>query len=188
MFDLFENFPFLVVMIFAILFRVLSARAKQQKKDNAPPRRPSGPFPERTGDHEDEDDVFFPGKSPFPADIFHDGPVLRKGGSALPPLEKTVIAGPVVTPGPARLPPEFAPLRPLPAARPPLAAEPPLAVQPAAALSPGLAAPVSAVPAYHEAGGSGRGEPFPGSLDYLPPLKRALVFSEIFGPPKGFNP
>jgi hypothetical protein len=28
---------------------------------------------------------------------------------------------------------------------------------------------------------------FPENLDYLPPMQRALVFSEIFGPPKGLE-
>jgi hypothetical protein len=184
MFELFENFPFLVVMIFVILFRVLSARAKQQKRGNdRPPRNLSGPFKplEKAGNYEDkdEDDKFFPGKSPFPADIFHEGPVLREGESALPPLEKTVIAAarPAGAPGLPKLPP-----RPLPV-------KPPLTVQSAVVLSP-AAAPAPGALVYGEAGGEGGwgGKAFPGSLDYLPPLKRAIVLSEIFGPPKGFNP
>jgi hypothetical protein len=30
-------------------------------------------------------------------------------------------------------------------------------------------------------------KPFPENLEYLPPMQRALVFSEIFGTPKGFD-
>jgi hypothetical protein len=33
---------------------------------------------------------------------------------------------------------------------------------------------------------AGGGAAFPQNLEYLPPLKRALVLSEILGPPKGF--
>ena len=30
-------------------------------------------------------------------------------------------------------------------------------------------------------------KPFPENLDYLPPLQKAFVFSEVFGPPKGME-
>jgi hypothetical protein len=34
---------------------------------------------------------------------------------------------------------------------------------------------------------NGATKPFPENLEYLPPMQRALVFSEIFGQPKGLE-
>ncbi|AEF83360.1 hypothetical protein [Leadbettera azotonutricia] len=58
---------------------------------------------------------------------------------------------------------------------------------------PGLAAssaPASPAPDFQRPGvyrTEPLGKPFPENLDYLPPLQRALILSEIFGPPKGLD-
>jgi hypothetical protein len=183
MFDLFENFPFLLIMIFAILFRVLSARAKQRRRNQQPPlRRPLGPPrpPEKAGDYDDEDEEEEEG---FPKSPFHGIPGAGERGSALPPLEKTVIMAretPAARPVPVSAP-LFVPERP----RIPEPVPSPLVLPAFAAGIPSSIAPAHGDPA----GERGRpGESFPGSIDYLPPLKRAIALSEIFCPPKGLNP
>jgi hypothetical protein len=74
-----------------------------------------------------------------------------------------------------------------PEAKPPAPKAPQAAaVVPAAAVHPATAKPAqrtAEAPATAAPVRSGR---FPGNLEYLPPLKRALVLSEILGPPKGF--
>jgi hypothetical protein len=66
----------------------------------------------------------------------------------------------------------------------------PKASQPAAVVPAAAAYSTAAKPARKTAeapkAAAGPGPAFPRNLEFLPPLKRAMVLSEILGPPKGF--
>jgi hypothetical protein len=178
--ELFQTILGFIPIALFIGFRILAARRHQVRRQEAVDSSPSGPFPpERpgpiTGSYEDDE---------APA-VFPASPAVPAKTQGLPRTDKGEVFSawelPVEPAGPAPAPGEAAraPAKPLAETQPSRLGLPPVFEKPV--LAAGGGEPPGPAAELHEASSGG----FPGNLNYLPGLKRAVVLAEILGPPKG---
>jgi hypothetical protein len=186
---IFDNLIFVILIavtvvsqIGRLLIRRAEKRKREERGERAEDRRAAavrGVYGEYEGGEEDEgEDGAF---SAWNLSVEDEG-----AGAA---LAVPVSPFPATAPRPVAVPFSAPFSAPFPAPYPVLAAGPALGAEKHGpeGFSPPAPEPGALVGGNGRPGGRvKRRAGFPGKLDYLPPLKRAVVLAEILGPPKGF--